>query len=445
MLYQYLKEQMLKYPNKTLLEDGHSITYNQLLEEAEEMGKGFCKHKYGILCKSGLNTAKAVMACLSAGKTAVLLSLRYGEKHYKKITELCQLSYIITEDRVIQISSPTEEAEDLSDVSFILCTSGTTGIPKGAMITSENLIANLSDIGKYFRITHKDRILITRPLYHCAVLTGEFLISLINGLDIVFDGGEFNPPRLLREIREKQITVTGSTPTSFYYLCNIVNRSSKKIDLRSAVVSGECMTPVVAKCMRDAMPDTDIYHVYGLTEASPRVSYLSPELFDTYPTSVGRPLASLQAKIVENELMIKGKSVMKGYYRNPQATQAAFSDGWLRTGDIVQMNEKGFLYIKSRKDDMIIRGGMNIYPQEIENALRQKRFIEDLMAYGKRDGKVGQKIHLDVVSESLSKMDVMKLCKEHLSPYQYPDEIHFVPNIPKNASGKVIRTRNGEA
>lgn len=441
MLYEFLKEAMLKNPSKTLRDEENVITFKELIEYAESFAKKLTYHKYGILCRSELDTAKALMSCLCAKKTAVILSHRYGDKHSKRIIDKINLSYIITENEVENVADEKYETEDLSDVALIMCTSGTTGTPKGAMITNENLVTNLGDIEKYFSINEADRILIARPLYHCAVLTGEFFISLIKGLDIVFIGGDFNPIKVVEKIRQEQISVMCGTPTLFYHICNIAKRQAERMSLRTIAVSGECMTQIVADKMQQSMLDVRIYNVYGLTEASPRVSFLSPDLFNKYPTSVGIPLSSITAKTVDDELVIKGKSIMKGYYNDSESTHRAIVDGWLYTGDVAQIDENGFIYIKSRKDNMIIRAGMNIYPQEIENAIKQDFRIKEALAMGVKSDKVSQKIHLTVSGEDLTKSYVLDVCKKYLSTYQFPDEIEIVSDIPKNASGKILRSK----
>ncbi|MDP4119596.1 MAG: class I adenylate-forming enzyme family protein [Bacillota bacterium] len=439
-LYDFLKLRMLNTPNKTISDEVNTITYQEILNYAESFSQYLTHNKYGILCKSELNTAKVLMACLNAGVTAVLLSDRYGEIHTQKIIEKINIQYIISDNFIEEVKAKNTESEDLSDVALIMCTSGTTGSPKGAMITDENIITNLSDIEDYFEINSSDKILIARPLYHCAVLTGEFFISLIKGLDIVFHNTEFNPVKIVQAIYKNNITVMCGTPTLFYHLCNIAKRQTETLPLKTIAISGECMTDSVAEIIKNTMPQIRAYNVYGLTEASPRVSYLAPDNFDKNPLSVGVPLKSLEVKIVDNELLVKGKSVMKGYYNDVQATRKVIIDGWLHTGDIAKIDGNGFINIKSRKDNMIIRAGMNIYPQEIENALKQDERIIDLLAYGVKDEKVGQKIYLKIVSDQLSKSEVFEICKMVLPPYQYPDSIEFVDEIPKNASGKVIRS-----
>lgn len=206
MLYEFLKEKMLQYPNQVISNGTESITYRELLEYAENFGKTLKEDKYGLLFGSDLDTAKALMSCLYANKTAVLLSKRYGEAHTKRIVDTVNLSYLITDDGINQIATAKDECEDLSDVALIMCTSGTTGLPKGAMITHNNLIANLTDISKYFGIDCKDHILIARPLYHCAVLTGEFLISLCKGLQISFMTEGFVPAKILKTAKEIKVT-----------------------------------------------------------------------------------------------------------------------------------------------------------------------------------------------------------------------------------------------
>lgn len=314
MLYEFLKDKMTAHPDQVISDDTESITYRELLEYAETYGKTLTEEKYGLLFDSDLNTAKALLACLYANKTAVLLSKRYGETHTQRIIETIRLSYVITESGVNKIADVQNECEDLSDVALVMCTSGTTGNPKGAMITHDNLITNLTDISEYFGIDASDHILIARPLYHCAVLTGEFLISLIKGLRISFINEGFVPAKILKKAKDSGITVLCGTPTLFYHLSGLNVRSGSPLALRHIAVSGECMTKSVAEVMRKAFLSADIYNVYGLTEASPRVSYLSPDEFDSRPTSVGLPLSSLKAKVVDNELLICGNSVMKGYY-----------------------------------------------------------------------------------------------------------------------------------
>lgn len=438
MLYEYIKNRMLEHPKQVISDEHRSFSFSEIIARAEEIGNNLKNDKYGVLCDSDLDTAIALLACFYAGKIAVPLSAKYGDKHMRRIIATTKLSHIITDGDVIQISTQESEVEDLSDVSLIMCTSGTTGAPKGAMITESNLLTNLLDIEKYFEINDSDHILISRPVYHCAVLTGELLISLIKGLKISFFSEGFVPSKILSYARERNVTVLCGTPTLFYHLSLLNLKSKTPLDLRVMAVSGECMTKRAAVTIRKSFSQADIYNVYGLTEASPRALYLPPEEFDERSLSVGVPLASLEIKIENDELLLRGKSIMKGYYNDSAMTSRVLHDGWLHTGDVAEIDDMGRVYIKCRRDNMIIRSGMNIYPQEIENALKQDERITDALAMGIKNDIVSEKIHIKVVT-ALTRSEVFDICKKVLLSYQLPDIIDIVEEIPKNASGKVVR------
>lgn len=442
MIGELLRESLRSHPDKTLRDESHVLTYREFLHQVEKLGESLTGQKYGILCASELAAARGLAACLMAGVTAVPLSYRYGEQHTRKILDTVGITRLITDQGIQQLAPDRPETEELRDVALIMCTSGTTGAPKGAMITREGLTANVLAVRDYFRIAGSDRILIARPLYHCAVLTGEFLVSLLKGLDIVFYNGAFNPLKAAELVRREGITVLGGTPTLFYHFSRLAARTGgEPLRLRVLAVSGECMTPVTAQRIRGAFPGAEVYHVYGLTEASPRVSYLPPEEFDEAPESVGRLLPCLEGKIEDGELCLRGKTVMKGYYARPDLTDQALAGGWLHTGDLARTDEKGRLVLLGRKDHLIIRGGMNIYPQEIENALKQDSRVEEVLAYGIRDKEVGQRIGLKAVAPGLTRQQVLEICRRRCLSFQVPDVVEVVDRLPRNGSGKLLRPK----
>lgn len=475
LLWNLLHEKFLENRSQIISDGITTLTYGRLAEDSLRIStKLYQSQKYGILCKTELNTAKSIFACFAAGAVAVPLSEKYGITHCMKILDSVGIETLITDDAGMAYnlkdysekyflldSQKTsfrrlkKEEPELSDVAAIMCTSGTTGMPKGAMITEQNFYANLADIAQYFKIDQTDKILMCRPLYHCAVLTGELLISILNGLSIRFCNAGFNPFALSSIIENEKITVMCGTPTLFYHLSEFAIKRNKRLSLKTIAVSGECMTSNVAKVIRSAFPDTNIYNVYGLSEASPRVTYLKPDMFDIHPESVGLPLASVEAKIVDEkgeevkentdgELLIKGPNIMKGYYRNPERTRKILNNGWLHTGDMASRDVSGLITIKSRKDNMIIRAGMNIYPQEIENALKASPKIAEALAFASGNSEVSQKISIKVVpTGALTESELLKLCTSLLPTYQFPDSIEIVKNIPKNGSGKIMRPKAG--
>ena len=453
MLWDYLKNKMLKFPAKRLCEDKASLTYEETVIFAEKFAEKLESPYYVIFCHSEMAAALAILSCFAAGVTAVPLSYRYGEAHYKKLFETIKPERVISdiggELQIINISSQGSflKLNNSSDrPALVMFTSGTTGKPKGVQISEENLLINLKDIKTYFKINENDKILIERPLYHCAVLTGEFLISLICGLDIVFFSDKFDPNAILRLIGAHKITVMGGTPTLYHILSIFMknrchpepchSERSEGSSLRKIMLSGEVLNKNCALKIREAFPNTQIYHVYGLTEASPRVAYLPPEYFDEYAEYVGIPLPSVTVKIIDDkgsdvpngtdgELCIKGGNVTVS--------------GWLHTGDIASIDSTGFIKIKCRKDDMIIRAGMNIYPQEIESTLKTDDRVTEALAYGIPDEMCGQKIGLKVKGKFESTNEVVKLCHEMLPAYSQPSRVELTDEFEKNGSGKLCR------
>ncbi len=453
-MWAFLKQRMSAHASKTLTDGVITYTYEEAIAFAEQFARELDYPCYGILCSSELYAGLALLSCMAANITAVPLSHRYGEVHCQRIIARAGLRYLLTDEggelQVKRISDNDFIVPD-EHPALIMFTSGTTGSPKGAMISNENLFCNLADIERYFAIDEHDRILICRSLYHCAVLTGEYLISLCKGLDIVFYNGSFNPVAVSKAITKHNISVMGGTPTLFYHISQMATRLHNCRTLRVIVTSGECMTEVIAQEIRRAFAHADIYNVYGLTEASPRVAYLPPHLFDAHPLSVGIPLASLKAKIVgeagnivpanqDGELLISGRSIMTGYYLEPQMTSEKIIDGWLYTGDVASISDDGLISIKCRKDNMIIKAGMNIYPQEIENAVKQHESVREALVCSDMDRAGNTTICLFVEAENMDTKMVFEHCKMHLPNYEIPDEIYVVEHIPKNGSGKILRS-----
>lgn len=453
-LWQFIKRHMQDHAEKEICEEERSLSFAEALALAEELSKKLeGLSSCAILCSSELNAALALLACFCARVTAVPLSVRYGETHCKRILDHVSPSAILSDVRGKIAVYPVENSSyQLPDrhPALIMCTSGTTGRPKGAMLSEESVITNVTDIVSYFELDHRDTVLISRPIYHCAVLTGELLTALVTGASIRFYSGVFHPARLLELIRTYRITAFCGTPTLLSMMARFC-RGRGCDTLKSICISGECMSAAVGKRIGDAFPNAAIYHVYGLTEACPRVSYLPPELFRRYPDCVGIPLDSVSIKILdrtgkvcaENEeglLYVKGKNVMLGYYRDPERTAEKLRNGWLCTGDIALLNERGLLRIKGRDDDLIIKGGMNIYPAEIEGTLKKDARVREALVYG-YDTANGVQIGLQVVGDFSSAEEVRELCVRALPLYQIPASISLVDALPRNGSGKVIRKR----
>ena len=453
-LWKYLKKKMLLYRQQQICEDKRVMTFGDAITYVES----FSFKLYGvkccaILCESEMAAGIALLSCFAAGVTALPLSKRYGQLHCQKVLDVISPDAMITDvNGELKVSYLREHSYKVRDVhpALIMCTSGTTGLPKGAMLTETNILTNVADIARYFKMDSSDTILIARPLYHCAVLTGEFLTALIKGVKIRFYSGKFNPTQMLVFLSEYGITAFCGTPT----LLNIMARFKRDQTniLKHICVSGECMSFETGIAIADAFPEADIYHVYGLTEACPRVSFLPPHLFRRYADCVGLPLKNVSLRVVTEQgtmaqtneigiLWVKGRNVMAGYYNNPEKTSEVLKDGWLCTGDRALINESGLLKIKGRNDELIIKAGMNIYPQEIENALKKDPRVREVLAWGEQDAKTGVQIVLSIVGDFCDVGEVQALCRACLPAYQIPSRIHLLDELPKNGSGKIVRRK----
>lgn len=215
-------------------------------------------------------------------------------------------------------------------------------------------------------------------------------------------------------------------------------------------LSGECLTKEIAINIRKTFPNAEIYDIYGLTENSPRVSFLPPSQFDEFPESVGIGLTDTLIRIVDDKgddvesgklghVIVKSKSIMVGYYKDPQETNKKIRDGYLWTGDMGYKDSNNNLYILGRADDMIIKAGLNIYPIEIESVLLRCAYVENCVAYGvKRNGT--QQIYVDIVlKQRVTESELWKILCEMLPGHLLPDKITIVDALKRNASGKLVR------
>lgn len=451
-LWEFVRTHMLKNPDQRICENQASLSFEETVIWAESFAKKLHETQCcAILCSSEMATSMSVLACFAAGVTALPLSTKYGEAHCNKILDTVSPDAVIIDangEIAVYKLKDSHYTAPKKHPALIMCTSGTTGKPKGAMLSERNIITNVSDIADYFKMNKNDTILIARPLYHCAVLTGEFLTAIIRGANIRFYSEQFNPTKILELIKEYQITAFCGTPSLLSIMARF-NRNQTTQTLKYICISGECMSFEVGTKIQTAFPNCRIYHIYGLTEACPRISYLPPEFFSEHPDCVGIPLKSVSVKILkpsghachkneEGILYVKGDNVMLGYYKDPQKTREVLKNGWLCTGDIALINDAGFLKIKGRNDDLIIKAGMNIYPAEIEGVMREDSRVKDVLVYGFHN-QFGAQIGMKLVGNFSSVEQVKQLCLNKLPSFQVPSVIELVAELPKNGSGKIIR------
>lgn len=471
-LYDLINEAFINYPKSVIKDQQICYSYAEFEKKVDRISeilkkKLQKKSKCAILCERNINTALYMLACWKSKMIPIPLSINYGRMHCDKILSFTQPNvilsdidvtdfvngcyldkYVFDEINIIKMHDDYDyEIDGISDLAAIMCTSGTTGIPKGIMLTNNNFVENILAIERYFKLSETDTILIIRPLYHCAALTGEFLVSLYCGSNVVFSDNKYDPFAVKELIESFDITVLCGTPTFFNQFARIIRLKDRLNKLKKVVISGEILRKDIADIISKVFSEIEIFHVYGLTEAAPRVTYLPPELFKLYPQSIGIPLdnTEIRLKYLENDdsivkpyepglLFVHSPSVMCGYYRDKLLTREKLNDEWLNTGDIAYMDEKGLLYIKSRSDNMIIRGGMNIYPSDIEEVIKNKKEVKDIVIYGQDE--IIAEIVLNYDFKSLAEKEIMRIIMTNLPTYLVPDKIKIVDELIIGVTGK---------
>ncbi len=343
------------------------------------------------------------------------------------------------------------------DVINMQYTSGTTGFPKGVMLTHNNIINNGKTIGDGMNFTDKDRLCITVPLFHCFGLVLAFMASVTHATSMV-PVDYFQSLKVLKACQEEHCTALHGVPTMFIALLEHPEFKNYKLDLRTGIMAG---SPCPIKVMRQVISDMgmkDIVIVYGQTEASPGCTMTT--IFDPIEArvnTVGRAFPGVETKIIDpetgedcpphktGEFCARGYNIMKGYYKMPEATaQAIDKDGWLHTGDLSTVDEEGYYKIVGRIKDMIIRGGENIYPKEIEEFLYTHPNIKDVQVIGVPSKQYGEEVMACIILKKgveMTEEEVKAYVKSHMARHKTPSFVRFMDGFPVTASGKIQKYR----
>ncbi|MED4933673.1 fatty acid--CoA ligase family protein [Heyndrickxia coagulans] len=354
--------------------------------------------------------------------------------------------------QILAESSPSVDEVPLSeeDTAVILYTSGTTGKPKGAMLTHKNLYSNASDIGSYLKMSADDRVITALPMFHVFCLTVAVNAPLISGATLLILP-KFSPKEVFRVASRYKATIFAGVPTMYNYLFQYEGGDPKDFATLRLCISGGASMPVALLKNFEKKFNVLISEGYGLSEASP-VTCFNPLDRPRKPGSIGTNIVHVENKVVDElgnevpvgevgELVVRGPNVMKGYYKMPEETAAAIRNGWLHTGDMAKMDEEGYFYIVDRKKDMVIVGGFNVYPREVEEVLYDHPDVVEVAAVGIPDPNQGEAVKVYVVSKNknLTEQELLDYCKERLAKYKVPKEIEFLEELPKNTTGKILR------
>ena len=364
------------------------------------------------------------------------------------------------DDPRIDAIAATLDARDAINIQF---TSGTTGFPKGATLTHRNILNNGFFIGEAMKLTPADRLCIPVPLYHCFGMVLGNLACFTHGSTIVYPNDAFDPLTVLETVQAERCTGLHGVPTMF--IAELDHPRFREFDLstlRTGIMAGSPCPIEVMKRVVSEMHMGEVTIAYGMTETSPVSCQSSTDTpLEKRVATVGDVQPHLEVKIVEpesgktvatgtaGELCTRGYSVMLGYWEDPEKTREAIdADGWMHTGDLATMDAEGYVNIVGRIKDMVIRGGENIYPREIEEFLYRMPQVQDVQVVGVPDRKYGEELAAWIIvkpGQELTEEQVRAFCQGQIAHYKIPRHIRFVPAFPMTVTGKIQKFKIREA
>ncbi len=352
-------------------------------------------------------------------------------------------------------------AEDTRDIvplgadttAVLLYTSGTTGKPKGAELTHFQLFMNCTVAGELFEFQDDDVSVAVLPLFHVFGLSSVLNTTVrYGGTMVLVPRFEVGP--VVDAIERHRCTIFSGVPTMFSALLHADMSGRDLSSLRTGVSGGAAIPGEVIRAFEDKFPGSVILEGYGLSESASTTTF-NVNASVRKVLSIGKPIWGVEVRVVGDddkplppgqehvgEIVIRGHNIMKGYYKKPEATVEAFRGGWFHTGDLAYADEDGFLFIVDRKKDLIIRGGYNVYPREVEEVLFEHPAVAEAAVIGKADDKLGEEVVAVVALKpgaSAEPDEVREYCRERMAAYKYPREVRIVDALPKGPTGKVLK------
>jgi len=502
-LADYVVHSARDYPDKTaLLGLDEEINYRELGKLVLSCGKGLKAlglnrgDRVAILLNNSIPYVAAYFGALSAGLVAVPLSPDMTHQWLSYVLKDCDVKAVIYDARITAMIGKVIQAldhpphtiavegesmdngtldsgfkwtdfifshsgasafsiQESDSLGVILYTSGTTGKPKGVMLTHENLIANTESIISYLRLQSNDRIMAVLPFYY---FYGNSLLlthMAVSG-SVVIDNRFAYPNAVLKKIQDSGATGFAGVPSTFAFLLHKSTfRKMKFPSLRYITQAGGAMSPAMIQDVKSVLPRIKIYIMYGQTEASARLSYLEPDYLLEKLGSIGKAIPGVKLSLIKEdglpassgevgEIVAEGKNIMKGYWRDEAETKKVLRDGRLFTGDLAWKDEDDFLFIVGRKKEIIKSAAYRISPKEIEDVIMESDLIAEVAVIGVEDPLLGEAIKACVVPKiglNVKPEDIISHCKTCLASYKIPKYVQFCESLPKTRSGKI---RKGE-
>jgi fatty-acyl-CoA synthase len=452
-----LRERALATPDRVAIEAaGREWTYAELDRRSDEIAAAL-EHGSRVSTLTG-NTAEHVavfFACAKAGAILHPISWRLAPAEVAWQLDDAEPAVFLVEDEhrslaesalelahvrpalELPVVSPGRRPPEPDDPLLLIYTSGTTGKPKGALLTHGNCFWTNLGFDLATGVGGRDVVLQVLPQFHCGGWNVQPLLAWWKGARVVIERG-FDAVRALELIERRGVTTMMGVPANYLFMAQEPRFADADLSsLRLAVVGGAPMP--VALLDTWAARGVEIVQGYGLTEAAPNVLCLPPEDARRKSGSAGRPYPYVECDLSEEgELLVRGPNVFAGYWRNPAATAAAFRDGWLLTGDVAERDEEGDYWIRGRLKELVVSGGENVYPAEVEAVLHEHPRVIEAAVVGVPDERWGEACAAFVVADgSIDEEELLAFCRERLARFKVPKRFTFVERLPRNALGKV--------
>lgn len=469
-MYDYLRKAVQQFPEKIAIKyKDVELSYSELDDVikkiADECFADIERCNIGIVVNSPMLFTMSLMAVSYLGCVAVPIYAHTGKEKMKELVKQFSLEYVIFEKGydVLNCEESTTVLSDLiihkevsvgknhsdKNCEIILLTSGTTGAPKGIMLSRDNIKSNVEAIGDYLRLTLNDKIFMVKNMNHSSSIIGELLVGLDNMCTIVFNSKVLTASSMVNSICDNNITVFFAVPTILREI--ILKHKQLNLEkighLRIINFYGAPMSSQDIDKLVELLPNCNLIYSYGLTEASPRVTYIMGSDLLKKAGSSGRPIKNVKIEIsnkgIDNngEIVVSGPNVMLGYYNDAEKTRKTIVDGKLYTGDYGYIDEDGYLYVQGRKDNMIISAGKNIYPEEIEQVLQTAEGVKEVLVRNISDDKGVEKFIAYIVTDDIepNMSSLFEVCKNRLENYKIPSKFVYVKELEKTPSGKIVR------
>jgi fatty-acyl-CoA synthase len=438
---------------------GRQVTYAELEARSDELARGLVHGEVvSTLTGNSPEHVALMFACAKAGSILHPISWRLApaevayqlddagsgvfwvEEPYRELASAALDLASVTPRDLVSDTRRGSDTVDEADGLFLIYTSGTTGKPKGALLTHANCFWTNLSFDLATGVGGDDVVLGFLPQFHCGGWNVQPLLAWWKGARVVLER-QFDPGRALRLIEEKRVTTLMGVPANYLFMAQQPGFGNADLSsLRCAVVGGAPMPVPLLERWRER--GVEIVQGYGLTEAAPNVLCLPPEDAMRKLGSAGKPYPYVEVDVAaDGELLVRGPNVFPGYWRNPEATAATLVDGWLHTGDVVEVDDEGYFTIKGRLKEMFISGGENVYPAEVEAVLFEHPSVRDAAVVGVPDDTWGEVGAAYVVAEPpVPGEELLVFCRDRLARFKVPKHVHFVEALPRNSMGKVLKS-----